>query len=76
MELTSKKMNGLWLLTQEIGSQQFIQFDPGQEEVHVHFLIRSTSSTKWFVWPELCGKKPDIASIDEGIFDSHLSFLL
>ena len=76
MELASKKMNGLWLLTQETGSQQFLQFDPEQEEAQVYFLIRSTSSTKWFVWPELCGKKPDIAWIDEGIFDSHLIFSL
>ena len=55
---------------------QFLQFDPEQEEAQVYFLIRSTSSTKWFVWPELCGRKPDTAWIDEGIFDSHLIFSL
>ena len=55
---------------------QFIQFDPEQEEAQVHFLIRSTLISKWLLWPELCGKKADIAWIDEGIFDSHLIFSL
>ena len=55
---------------------QFIQFDPEQEEAQVHFLIRSMSSTKWFVWPELCRKKPNIAWIGKGTFDSHLIFSL
>ena len=45
---------------------QFKQFDEEQEEAQVHFLKRSTSNVKWFVWPELCVEKSDIAWIDEG----------
>ena len=44
---------------------QFKQFDEEQEEAQVHFLKRSTSNVKWFVWPELCGEQSDIAWIDE-----------
>ena len=47
---------------------QFKQFDEEQEEAQVHFLKRSTSNVKWFVWPELCGEQSDIAWIDEDKF--------
>ena len=47
---------------------QFKQFDEEQEEAQVHFLKRSTSNVNWFVWPEFCGEKSDIARIDEGKF--------
>ena len=51
-------------------SAQFLSYDPEQEELQANFLHRTSSNTKWFVWPqfELNGKEDRAWVPEEAIF--------